>query len=196
MTRACMPAMRRWTVYFNMKTMTQEEIDSLQQISVSQNVPGGILYQEHLPKILFGIAPRVVKGAAWFDKYSERRRPMFGEGICETCHLDMKKTRRLDRHETYGLYKHPLGFLIIKLENVMHICPNCHQAIHHGNTMHRVMKGKAAMPQLLPMSPTIADYYLWNRAEFLLIENELYPILELRDRVNQEDRTGKSKRRG
>lgn len=132
---------------------------------------------ETLPKILFGKAPRVVKGQAWFNRRSNLRIPKL-PNICECCHNLMAYKHR---HETYGLYEFD-GEYVIKLEDILHICSECHSKIHYGNAYMRTLRSLAELPEMVPVSTAVFDCrLLWESARYLLIDTELYEFSEIKN---------------
>lgn len=144
-------------------------------ISKSENEPGKPVRMETLPKILFGKAPRVVKGSSWFNHRSNLRKPKM-PNVCECCH-DLMSYKH--RHETYGLYEFNHEY-VIKLEDILHICSTCHSKIHYGNSYMRTLKSLMELPEMVPVSSAVFDYkLLWESAKYLLIDDELYEFSEI-----------------
>ena len=160
-----------------MRKVSQAELDSLRLIVKSKNEPGKPPFIEEIPKILWGRAPREVKGNKWFVEAANRRTaPMFGKKhMCEFCFC---VPERPERHETYGLYLLGADY-VIKLEDIIWCCPECHQGVHHGNAIRRAMQSGMSLPVLFPRSDAYTKY-AWQKAKYLLIDDELYLIEDLK----------------
>ena len=186
---------KHWSVFFlYMRKISQSELNSLRLVSKSRNLPCQSPFIEELPRILWGRAPRQVKGQKWFNEASQRRTCLQkGKShLCEFCHT---WPIRIERHETYGLYlmleddpNRPKEFiipamitssiLVIKLENIIWCCDECHKGVHRTNAVNRTMKSGYQLPVLFPASNA---YKIgnWNDAKYLLIDDELYEFSEL-----------------
>ena len=90
-----------------------------------------ILTHPNIPKPLHGIAPRAIKGNAWWDV--ERKKCYAAAGQkCEACgvtRISAWPNRWLEAHEEYE-YTSNGSVLIFK--RLVCLCPACHMFIHSG----------------------------------------------------------------
>lgn len=167
---ACAKHFQISSVFLYMRKLTQHEIDDLILISVEPNRLGYPLHSVRLPKVLYGRAPRIVKGKKWFDE----KRPINKTVCCENCYSSgILNTQRLERHETYALFKNPNHEYIITLAEIIVLCHNCHEAVHTGNAIYR-----GGIPKMLPEASCYFDP-AWEKAKYLLIDDELYEFSEI-----------------
>lgn len=153
-----------------MRKVTQDELNTFTLVSIEPNGEGRPLYGVRLPKILYGHAPRVVKGKKWFDE----KRHIDKTCVCQNCYAcGFLNTRNLERHETYALFKNQKNEYIIALSEIIVLCHSCHEAVHFRNTICR-----GAIPQILPEALCYFDEN-WEKAKYLLIDDELYSFSEI-----------------
>lgn len=146
-------------------TLTDQ--DQLELVVKSKNRPGSQVYREDLPSVLFNRAPRVLLGKKWFDSYSKSNTSI----VCESC----LAKGSLERHEVYSLYKWK-GAYVIKLEYILKLCSKCHKKVHGGFSSKLGMK-YGFLPEVIPVSDaTDSKKYPWNKAKFLLVDNNLYKL--------------------
>ena len=98
-----------------------------------------LLLHPNVPKPLHGIAPRVIMGKKWWDK---KRREAYAKNDyhCFACgvsapydvinkRFDNEQGLKLHAHEVYKIdYEN----FTVELEEIVALCPNCHDYIHCG----------------------------------------------------------------
>ena len=156
-----------------MEIFTPEKLEKLVLVEKSLNRGGLPALSEDLPNILYHKAPRILKGATWFNKEGMEHKPYFGQCICECCGKEQIGFT-LERHELYGLYLLD-GDYIAKYEGILVICKKCHQKIHSKLT---ASKSKFFNPYQTSSSRSLKNPN-WSKIKGILIYNEFYPIEEL-----------------
>ena len=143
-----------------------EDESELKLIVKSKNSPGHPLYREDLPPILWGQAPRIVLGSAWFNKYTNN----YKSAGCQAC----LRPGATERHELYGLYQWKT-YYVIRLEGILNLCKSCHLRVHQGFAEKRLSKYGPTLPS--PYSDALdPKKYPWEKASLLLIDKEFYPL--------------------
>ena len=153
-----------------MKKLSKSELSQFTLIETSVNRPGRPVCQEDLPPILWGRAPRIVKGQRWFN--SLKLKPFYGENFCDSC---MSFSKNLDRHELYGLYTFRSDY-VIKFEGIMLLCKKCHNIVH--KTFSETHLSRYNSLRVASVSKVMKSS-AWANAKYLLIEDELYSFSEL-----------------
>lgn len=100
-----------------------------------------ILLHPNIPKPLHGLAPRVIKGQAWWDAV-RRESYAKGEFRCWACGVhkaEAKFHKWLEAHELYA-YDYPAGRITF-IEAVA-LCHACHNFIHSGRLAALTAKGE------------------------------------------------------
>ncbi len=100
-----------------------------------------ILLHPQIPKPLHGIAPRVIKGQAWWDVV---RREAYAstDYHCAACGVPKHEAlfhHWLEAHELYS-YDWEKGWL--EMEQIVPLCHACHNYIHKGRMIHMLGRGE------------------------------------------------------
>jgi len=100
-----------------------------------------ILCHPNIPKPLHGMAPRVIKGQAWWDKTRQEvyRKYDYHCIACGVSKFQAEKHKWLEAHEYWNIdYK--TG--ICKIESIEPLCHYCHNFIHSGKLSMDVSAGE------------------------------------------------------
>lgn len=159
-----------------MRKLLECQKEDLELLESCSNTHTKMLFSEKLPKILYGRAPRIVKGKKWFDEKTKI------DGVnhaCEYCSWLGIFSPNPERHETYDLYHFKsTNELVIKFSNILFLCHSHHEAVHKGNSIYRHAQTDGKLPELLPEDTAYLNP-MWESAKYLLIDDDLYEFSEL-----------------
>lgn len=98
----------------------------------------GLLLHPNIPKPLFGVNPRSIKGTYWWDK---TRKEVYATGVCAACETPKAKIykNRLEAHECYEV-DYAQG--IARVADIVALCPSCHSFIHSGRLTTLLARGQ------------------------------------------------------
>lgn len=153
--------------------LSESFLRNLKLLEKSINKPGKFVSREDLPNILWGNAPRKIKGSKWFKEEADNHHWVYSKNLCESCG---ELSNSCERHELYGLYSDENENIYIKYEGLMMLCKKCHSKIHF-NLSNKIFK--QSLIECAPQSNKMRNTELWNSAIGLIIGDELYSFEEL-----------------
>ena len=126
-----------------------------------------LLKHPNIPKPLHGLAPRVVRGQAWWD---QERRAAYkrAKGMCEACGVRFEEAKLHQRPEAHECYSFDYTTGRIEYLEAVALCHYCHMSIHDGKLLMDLRAGR--------ISRELYDDILAHKIRILAIATESYPV--------------------